>query len=123
MNNRLKLVIEALEDLEINSPETRFEMARIIAIAELKKQLNGGWIATNERLPEEFGCYLVAWKPTSLTAEDILENTGITPHYYGILAFDPIFEGGWIDEIEQCDDYEVIAWQPLPPAYKEEENE
>ena len=40
MDNRLKLVIEALEDLEINSPETRFEMARIIAIEELEKQIS-----------------------------------------------------------------------------------
>jgi hypothetical protein len=123
MNNRIKLVIEALEDLEINSPETRFEMARIIAIQELKKMSNSEWVPCKVRLPEEFGCYLVAWRPTDLTAEDIIKNTGSSPHYYEILAFEPVFGGGWIDDIEQCDEYEILAWQPLPEPYKEAEND
>ena len=97
-------------------------LTALITISALEKQLNGDWIPVSERLPEEYGCYLVAWRPLNLTAEDIIKNTGTVPHYFEILAFDPIFEGDWIDEIEQCDEYELLAWQPLPPAYKEASN-
>ena len=92
-----------------------------IAISALEKQLNGGWISVSERLPEEFGCYLVAWRPLNLTAEDIIKNTGTVPHYYEILTFYNAFVDGW-DDIEQCDEYEILAWQPLPEPYKEVEN-
>lgn len=92
-----------------------------IAIQALEKQLNNGWIPVSERLPEEYGCYLVAWRPTDLTDEDIIKNTGTVPHYYEIVEYDPDDEALWIGGIEQCDSYEILAWQPLPEPYKEVE--
>ena len=74
-------------------------------------------------MPEEYGCYLVAWRPTDLTAEDIIKNTGTVPHYYEMVEYDPDDEALWIGGIEQCDSYEILAWQPLPSAYKEADNE
>jgi hypothetical protein len=90
-----------------------------MCIEALEKQLNGGWIPVSERLPEEYGCYLVAWRPTDLTAEDIIKNTGTVPHYYEIVEYDLDDEALWIGGIEQCDSYEILAWQSLPEPYKE----
>jgi hypothetical protein len=152
MNNRIKLVIEALEDLEINSPETRFEMARIIAIQELKKQLNGDWIPVSERLPENnTKVQVTGVRYSEYTKKNIYVR--FNAKYIGkhSIKVDDMWsycedytwndyveeedeyyvKEGWYETIENWDDYtevyvndyKVIAWQPLPPAYKEVENE
>ena len=67
------------------------------------------WIPCSERLPEEYGEYLVWW--TDITRGQ----------YYEIVEYEP--DNGWIGEIPQAFEgkYSVIAWQPLPEPYKEGE--
>lgn len=68
------------------------------------------WIPCSERLPEEYGEYLVWW--TDITRSQ----------YYEIVEYEP--SNGWIGDIPQAVEgkYSVIAWQPLPEPYKESED-
>ena len=81
---------------------------------------SNGWIPFSERLPKEYGDYLVAWRPLSMSAEDIMEKVGReVPHFYEIVEYDPDDEALWIGSIEQAKgEYEIIAWQPLPQPYQ-----
>ena len=105
MNNRIKLVIEALEDLEINSSDTRFEMARIIAIEELKKILNSDWILCSERLPDVFDYVFVTSNAGGRTIAHRMPN-----------------QTNWYDLHSTVVETGVLAWQPLPEPYKEIKN-
>ena len=81
------------------------------------------WIPVSERLPEEYGTYMVAWRPVGYSPEDVMKKTysGITS-FYEMVEYDPDDEALWIGCIEQCDNYSVLAWQPLPEPYKEEQS-
>lgn len=81
---------------------------------------SNGWIPCSERLPKEYGDYLVAWRPLSMSDEDIMKKVGReVPHFYEIVEYDPDDEALWIGSIEQAKgEYEIIAWQPLPKPYK-----
>ena len=84
---------------------------------------SNGWIPCSERLPEEYGDYLVAWKPLHMSAEDIIKKVGrAVPHFYEIVEYDPDDEALWIGSIEQAQgEYEIIAWQPLPQPFQKGE--
>ena len=96
-------------------------------IEEIVKQeaekYNSGWIPCSERLPEEYGDYLVAWKPLHMSAEDIMKKVGReVPHFYEIVEYDPNDEALWIGSIEQAQgEYDIIAWQPLPLPFRDKE--
>ena len=81
----------------------------------IKHQPKAEWIPCSERLPEENGCYLVAWKTIPM-----IDRT--QSHFYEIVEFDPDDEALWISSIEQAKglEYEIIAWRPLPEPYREE---
>lgn len=67
-----------------------------------------GWIPCSERLPKENGKYLVTVK--NLTGYWIMKsNVFVCEYCYN----DFIFQG-W-------EDNKVIAWQPLPQPYKEDD--
>lgn len=68
------------------------------------------WIPCSDRLPEEYGDYLVWW--TDITRGQ----------YYEIVEYEP--NNGWIGDIPQSFEgkYSVIAWQQLPEPYKESED-
>lgn len=89
-------------------------------VKQAEAECCGGWIPCSERLPEEYGDYLVAWKPLYMSAEDIIKKVGrAIPHFYEILEYDPDDEALWIGSIEQAQgEYEIIAWQPLPQPYQ-----
>lgn len=79
-----------------------------------------GWIACEERLPEEYGEYLVAWKPLDMTKDQMIKMWGhVVPNFYEIVEYDPDDDEKWIGDIEQAHGkYEIIAWQPLPGYYR-----
>ena len=76
-------------------------------VKEVVEEYNSGWIPCSERLPEEYGDYLVWW--TDITRGQ----------YYEIVEYEP--NNGWIGDIPQSFEgkYSVIAWQPLPEPFKE----
>lgn len=77
-------------------------------INQVESEYNNGWIPCSERLPEEYGDYLVWW--TDITRSQ----------YYEIVEYEP--SNGWIGDIPQAVEgkYSVIAWQPLPHPPKGE---
>lgn len=92
-------------DIEEKRVDTIKGMLEIVK--EVAEEYNGGWIPCSERLPEEYGEYLVWW--TDITRGQ----------YYEIVEYEP--DNGWIGEIPQAFEgkYSVIAWQPLPEPFKE----
>ena len=78
-------------------------------INELAEEYNNGWISVKDKLPTETGKYLVTVK--KLTGYWILKNNVFVCDY----QFDDFIFQGW-------EDNKVIAWQPLPQPYKENEN-
>lgn len=85
-------------------------------IKELSAKLqNSQWIPCNERLPEEYDEYMVAWKPKSGYDKETC--------LIGILEYE---DGKWIGDISQytrVGDYDVFAWMPLPEQYNEVTND
>ena len=83
------------------------------------------WIPCSERLPEDSGEYLVC--PSDSVLEDYSEFGEVT-----IMPYDADCEGfgWWKDRFDPVSlgyvdsdfiEYEVIAWMPLPEAYRKED--
>jgi len=64
------------------------------------ERLNSGWIPVKERLPEE--------------AEEVLITL-----VHGKVTWAYLYQGEWNTMFSTYPIERVIAWQPLPPAYKE----
>ena len=119
MNEAFEKILEKLEELQNNllsqTEGDAYLQVGVIngvmysrkIVQEVAEEYNGGWIPCSERLPEEYGDYLVWW--TDITRKQ----------YYEIAEYEP--NNGWIGEIPQAvkGKYSVIAWQPLPEPYKE----
>ena len=82
----------------------------------------GRWIPCSERLPEEYGEYLITWEtskaPTRFIGFAEGEETGVWDDQHDRFVF------SWLPEdyiIERYPDWRVIAWMPLPSPYKEEQ--
>lgn len=76
------------------------------------------WIPTSERLPEETGEYqcTVEWYGTSTKKQLIENNHIIEKRVINVCFLESI--SAFKEQDGFCT-YEVIAWQPLPEAYKE----
>lgn len=121
MNKAFKKILERLEreiagkptpDEYNNGINRAYSIVREVA-EEFATDTNvgtNGWIPCSERLPEEYGDYLVCW--TDITRGQ----------YYEIVEYEP--NNGWIGDIPQSFEgkYSVIAWRPLPEPYKESED-
>lgn len=82
----------------------------------IRKHMNDGWISAEERMPEEYGEYLVTIVPQAgyLWAKRIIANFS---DLMGIVK-KPIFYTGEVGKIDFEDITDmVIAWQPLPEPY------
>lgn len=81
------------------------------------------WIPVSERLPEEYGEYLITWttsrskKPFIAICEG--EVTGEYDHEHNRFKFEWLVE----DYIKGYPDVKVIAWMPLPTPFGVEEGE
>ena len=83
---------------------------------------NDGWIPVDDRLPEEYGEYLVTIVPSEgyLWAKRIIANFS---DLMGIVK-KPIFYTGEVGKIDFEDITDmVIAWRPLPEPYRPERSE
>lgn len=90
-----------------------------IAKGIIRKHMNDGWIPVEERLPEEYGEYLVTIVPSAgyLWAKRIIANFS---DLMGIVK-KPIFYTGEVGKIDFEDITDmVIAWHPLPEPYRPE---
>ena len=79
----------------------------------------GGWIPCSERLPEKHTRCLVTW-------ESLFGTLEIDTAKYGRMWLSERKGDGWYihgDEMDTDITDDVIAWMPLPPAYKEEADE
>ena len=88
----------------------------------IRKHMNDGWIPVEERLPEEYGEYLVTIVPSAgyLWAKRIIANFS---DLMGIVK-KPIFYTGEVGKIDFEDITDmVIAWHPLPEPYCPEQPE
>lgn len=84
-----------------------------------KEKENAGWIPVEERMPEEYGEYLVTIVPSAgyLWAKRIIANFS---DLMGIVK-KPIFYTGEVGKIDFEDITDmVIAWRPLPEPYRPE---
>ena len=81
------------------------------------------WIPVDERLPGEYGEYLITWttsrskKPFIAISEG--EVTSEYDHENNRFRFEWLLD----DYIKVYPDIEVIAWMPLPEPYKAESEE
>jgi hypothetical protein len=84
------------------------------------------WIPVSERLPEEYGEYLITWTTSMNTYP---HNAFIAICEYEVTSeYDHEhyrFKGEWLldDYIKNYPDVKVIAWMPLPDPYKAEGSE
>ena len=84
-----------------------------LAIQALEEKLNGGWIPVSERLPEKEDIYQVTIKYENFAGIHLTVRTAIYENEkWNIHGPQPVISNR-----------KIIAWQPLPPAYKEVENE
>ena len=90
--------------LDVNLDEAiRNDEFKVIRFADVPEpKIENRWIPVTERLPEEYGRYLV-----TVDSKAIKEK---------LVAADDYFPYGW-------DDYrdDVVAWMPLPEPWKGEE--
>lgn len=123
MNNQE--TIDLLNDLKrrlSNRIKSKEDVALETAISALEAQQADRWIPVTERLPEEYGTYMVAWRPVWYSPEDVKKRTKSNDtHFYEMLEYDPDEDDGWIESIKQCNEYDILAWKPLPEPYKEEQ--
>ena len=88
-------------------------------ILELLEQKT--WIPVSERLPEEYGEYLITWKnpkyPKTYIGVCECEITDVYDHEHNRFEVEWLFDG-YITTAYP--DSKVIAWMPLPEPYKEE---
>ena len=120
-------VIEILRSLPSEPPKKVCVAEVKVDIDDIKdyidKAINAErWIPCSERLPEEYGEYLITWEtskaPTRFIGFAEGEETGEWDDEHDRFVF------SWLPEdyiIEKYPDWRVIAWMPLPEPYREEQ--
>ena len=97
----------------------------VVALREAVKALEQEpkWFSVSERLPEEYGEYLITWT-TSQSKRPFIgisegEVTSEYDHEHNRFKFEWLLD----DYVKNYPDVEVIAWMPLPELYKAESEE
>ena len=116
----MSLISKQIDELRAYAKDSNGELAKLIndaadTIEELSTKLytanmerssqyyNDGWISCNEKLPDEYGEYLVTKRTCGWNCEEYISND--------IAYFDN-------DGFHKADT--VIAWMPLPKKYSGE---
>ena len=114
LTKRLKTAAQWVDMGLLIPPSLCLEAADAIEVLS-KTEKTTRWIPVTERLPNEYGEYLVLWRP---------RWKGIVPnwkYYYEIAEYEP--SDGWISDIPQSapmGGYEVCYWMDLPPEPRKE---
>ena len=114
----LEEIDETIEQYKENANIVAVDICYGMKVAKkiIRKHMNDGWIPVEERLPEEYGEYLVTIVPSAgyLWAKRIIANFS---DLMGIVK-KPIFYTGEVGKIDFEDITDmVIAWRPLPEPY------
>lgn len=121
-SGQVKLLREAADTIEtLSAKQQAANMERSSAY------YHGGWIPVSERLPEMHKEDGLLKKFTKERSDEVLvtikdNNNGSVVVHSGCELWDGEWHGDifrWL-EASKCD-YAVIAWMPLPEAYKESE--
>ena len=86
-----------------------------------KEEGKSKWIPCSERLPEEYGEYLITW--TGLLGANSTERTKPLIGIAEYEIYEPENYEGWITtdyEFRHYHDIKVLAWQELPEPFKED---
>ena len=117
-----KEILDYFKDINYmyNNPNRYDDLKRMINELDM---FDGAWIPVAERVPGEYGEYMITWT-TSMCKKELL---GIA-EYEITSEWDcekNRFKGNWIVEeyINNYPDVEVIAWMPLPEPYRAESEE
>jgi hypothetical protein len=117
-----------MSEVERNQCKTCAEEHR--QLAEWLKELKANreqepisrWIPVSERLPEEYGEYLITWKnpkyPKTYIGICECEITDVYDHEHNRFEVEWLFDG-YITTAYP--DSKVIAWMPLPKPYEPQE--
>jgi hypothetical protein len=94
---------------------------------------NNGWIPCSERLPEEGVPVNITWKNNNpLSYYNNIKNIPFTDtailyknkwYWYSCICLDILNEYGKNDADAVDKDIDIIAWQPLPLPYREEQED
>ena len=118
-------------DIEYDLKSAPTELSNNSPKLDNMKELKPHWIPCSERLPEELVPVNITWvnhEPESYY-EDIKDKpfsaTGIYYRskwwWYSATAEDVLAEHGRSEFDRVSDSVEIIAWQPLPSPYREEQ--
>lgn len=123
-------VLEMAYDMSEIDGEHFTEPCMVVDIEDIQKlqpvnqkPKTGHWISVSERLPEEYGEYLITWTTSSSKKPFIsiceCEETLVYDYEHNRFKVEWLFD----DYIKDYPDVEVIAWMPLPDPYKAESEE
>ena len=91
-------------------------------VEECKREwANEGWIPVTERLPEEKDAGILKKLGTDKQSDYVLATVEVKGERMTVTAC--TYDGKWDWNMKYAfPDYKVIAWQPLPKPYTEEES-
>lgn len=120
--------IGGIEKLLIQAADTIEELSAKVARQNMERSsqyYGGGWISCSERLPEEHEerneiLVLTFSVIQSCKVSDlVLVTVYDSDQDKTFVTDDCTVDGKWANYSSDC--YEVLAWQPLPPAYEQKE--
>ena len=123
LEDAIEMAIKALEGADLDGYSSRLWKA---AYERGKAEAEQRWIPVSERLPEEYGEYMITWT----TSNSVARKEGLlgTAEYELTVEYDHEnnrFKGEWVldDYVKNYKDVKVIAWMPLPEPYRAESEE
>lgn len=92
-----------------------------MAISAMEKQEQDGWIPCSVRLPKEKDAGILKKLGTDKRSDYVLATVEVKGERMTVTAC--TYDGKWDWNMKYAfPDYKVIAWQPLPEPYTEEES-
>ena len=122
--------IRKVVGMETHNSFTKQEFINALDWLLNEQPKNNGWILCSEKLPEEKECEKPVYDAITLADVDVerymaSDLVNVTAKHYDsdevFVSDDMTVDGKWVNF--NGEDYEVIAWQPLPAPYQQKEEE